>query len=87
MEEQKPTNACLHCGATSDRVLLLQCEYKGKLQWVVSDASPSSSMGAIEILSCGWHWPMTGNKTALAIQGPKMFKGFSLRIPLIEKQY
>jgi hypothetical protein len=34
MEGQKPNNTCLHCGATSDRVVLLQCEDKGKLQWV-----------------------------------------------------
>jgi hypothetical protein len=34
MEGQKANNTCLHCGATSDRVVLLQCEDKGRLQWV-----------------------------------------------------
>lgn len=31
-KEQK--NACLQCGATSDEVVLLNCENKGQPQWV-----------------------------------------------------
>ncbi|UCD71946.1 MAG: hypothetical protein JSW70_02860 [Syntrophobacterales bacterium] len=34
MQEEESINACLHCGATSDRVVLLQCEDKGTLRWV-----------------------------------------------------
>ena len=34
MEEKKESHTCLHCGSTSDQVVLLHCESKGELKWV-----------------------------------------------------
>jgi hypothetical protein len=46
MEEKKPESKCLNCGATSEDAVLLQCENKGKTDWVCVRCLPILIHGA-----------------------------------------
>ncbi len=46
MEEKKKENTCLNCKTTSEQAVLLQCENKGKLEWVCVRCLPILIHGA-----------------------------------------